>query len=89
MYTQSYRFKELTKILKPLIIEEKGRTVKIKPKVVVQVLYEEIQKSPTYKSGYALRFPRLQLLRTGDKKLEDINTLKDIIYFYKKQKNKF
>ncbi len=53
------QFEELTKKLKGLITEEKGREVKLKPEVIVEVGYEEIQKSPTYGSGYALRFPRL------------------------------
>ncbi len=41
-------FEQLTKELKPLIISEKGKSVKVKPKVVVEVYYEEIQKSPKY-----------------------------------------
>lgn len=52
-------FEELTRKLKGLIIEEKGTEVRLKPKVIVEVGYEEIQKSPKYESGYALRFPRL------------------------------
>ncbi|MEM2121712.1 MAG: ATP-dependent DNA ligase, partial [Candidatus Woesearchaeota archaeon] len=47
-------FEELTKTLKPLIIEQKGRFVKLKPEVIVEVAYEEIQKSPEYDSGFAL-----------------------------------
>jgi DNA ligase-1 len=67
------QFKEMTELLKPLIIEEKGQEVKIKPKIVVEVAYEEIQHSPTYSSGYALRFPRLVRIRS-DKGLLDIDT---------------
>jgi DNA ligase-1 len=51
-------FESLTKKIKPLIIEEKGKNVKIKPKIIVAVTYQEIQKSPNYDSGWALRFPR-------------------------------
>ncbi|MBI4154388.1 ATP-dependent DNA ligase, partial [Candidatus Woesearchaeota archaeon] len=40
-------FEDVTNLVKPHIIEEKGREVKVKPKVVVEVAYEEIQKSPT------------------------------------------
>ncbi len=54
---------ELTKMLKSLIISEKGSEIKVKPKIVIEVAYEEIQKSPTYSSGYALRFPRFIRLR--------------------------
>lgn len=79
-------FGELTKLLKPLIISEKGREVSVKPDVVVEVAYEEIQKSPTYESGFALRFPRLLRLRTADKKASQANTLDDIQMIYKGQK---
>jgi DNA ligase-1 len=56
-------FEQLTELLKPVIIKEKGRDVVVKPAVVVEVNFEEIQKSPTYSSGYALRFPRVIRLR--------------------------
>jgi DNA ligase-1 len=52
-------FDELTNLLKPLIISEEGKNVKVKPRIVVSVHYQEIQKSPTYNSGFALRFPRI------------------------------
>lgn len=77
-------FKELTKILKPLIIEEKGRIVKVKPKIVVTVTYQEIQKSPTYSSGFALRFPRVTRLRP-DRSMSDIAFLNEIKSEYAKQ----
>ena len=56
-------FSDLTKTLKKLIIKSSGKNVEIEPKVIVQVSYEEIQKSPTYNSGFALRFPRINILR--------------------------
>jgi ATP-dependent DNA ligase I len=77
-------FEELTNLLKPLIVEEKGIKVKIKPKVVVEVVYQEIQKSPTYSSGYALRFPRLIRLRP-DKAPKDADTIETIKKLYEEQ----
>lgn len=77
-------FEELTKLLKPLIIEEKGREVKIKPEVVVEVIYQEIQKSPTYESGYALRFPRILRMRP-DKSIYEADTIETIKKLYKEQ----
>ena len=68
-------FVEMTRLLKPLIISEKGKEVKVKPKIVIEVGYEEIQKSPTYASGYALRFPRVIALRTMDKGPEQASAL--------------
>lgn len=78
-------YEELTVALKKLVIEEKGRSVKVRPKIVVEVIYQEIQKSPTYSSGYALRFPRIHRLRV-DKGVSEINTLKDMERFYRQQK---
>jgi DNA ligase-1 len=80
-------FKDLTKILKPYIEFEKGNEVKIKPKIVIEIAYEEIQKSPTYSSGYALRFPRLLRLRI-DKGPEETDTIQRLEYIYKLQKGK-
>ena len=78
---------EISKMLEPLIIKKSGRNVDIKPKIIVQVKYEEIQKSPTYNSGYALRFPSLVIIRL-DKPLKDINTLQDIEKIFDNQRGK-
>jgi DNA ligase-1 len=69
--------KEMTETLKPEITSEIGKEVKIKPRVIFEAAYEEIQKSPTYSSGYALRFPRLVRIRP-DKGIEDIDTLQRV-----------
>ena len=78
-------FPQLTKELKKLIISEKGKQVKLKPKIVVEIAYEEIQKSPTYDSGFALRFPRIVRLRT-DRSEKDADILERINSIFKKQK---
>ena len=80
-------FKQLTEELKPLITNQKGREVKTKPKVVVEVTYGEIQKSPTYSSGYALRFPRVVKLRL-DRGPDECSTLNMVEDFYYSQKKK-
>jgi len=77
-------FKEMTKILKPLIEKEEGRTVRVKPKIVVSVVYQNIQDSPTYASGFALRFPRITRIRP-DRGIDDIATLSEIKRDYKKE----
>ncbi len=84
---EGVKFEEMTKLLKPLIISEKGREVKIKPKIVIEVDYEEIQKSPTYASGYALRFPRVVKIR-DDRRPEEINTLSEVEDLYYGQKKR-
>ena len=81
-------FEELTEKIKPLILEEEGKSVKIKPKIVVSVTYQEIQKSPTYSSGFALRFPRFTALRP-DKPLSEITTLKELEKDFENQKRNY
>ncbi|WP_231183022.1 ATP-dependent DNA ligase LigA [Haladaptatus sp. DYF46] len=49
---------ELTELLEPHIATQDGQTVELSPEIVFEVGYEEIQRSPTYSSGFALRFPR-------------------------------
>lgn len=53
----------LTDRLEPLIREQDGRDVELDPRVVLEVKYEELQESPKYDSGFALRFPRFLRVR--------------------------
>ncbi len=75
---------EFTKMLKPLIVKEEGKFVEIMPKVVIEVTYQEIQKSPKYRSGFALRFPRFVALR-DDKSPEEADTIERVAQLYKLQ----
>ncbi|MFP4523109.1 MAG: ATP-dependent DNA ligase [Candidatus Nanoarchaeia archaeon] len=74
-------FAQLTSLLEPLIVDKISKEVVVKPEVVVEIAYEEIQKSPTYGSGYALRFPRVIRLRP-DRALDDIAYVEDIEELY-------
>jgi DNA ligase-1 len=80
-------FDELTEQLKPHITSKKGNEVKVKPKIVVEVAYEEIQKSPTYSSGFALRFPRLLRVR-ADKSPEEADDVGRIERLYSQQRGR-
>jgi len=77
-------FQELTDILKPHIYKQEGKRVWIKPKLVIEVLYDEIQKSPKYSSGFALRFPRLVRIRP-DRSPKDIDTIERVKVLFEKQ----
>lgn len=77
---------ELTERLEPLIQQEDGREVTLQPEVVLEVAYEEIQESPTYGSGYALRFPRFIQVRE-DIDLEGVDTLEKVESLYDQQGN--
>ena len=49
-----------------------------------EVAYQEIQKSPKYESGYALRFPRFVRLR-DDKDVDEADTIERVERLYKLQ----
>lgn len=78
---------ELTEMFRDLIVVEKGMEVEIKPAVIFEVAYEEIQKSPSYSSGYALRFPRLVTVR-DDKSLEEADSLERVTFLYGGQRGR-
>jgi DNA ligase-1 len=54
---------ELTNRLEPLVTARSGQHVELEPDIVFEIGYSEIQRSPTYDSGYALRFPRFVAVR--------------------------
>ncbi|MBI4089282.1 MAG: ATP-dependent DNA ligase [Candidatus Levybacteria bacterium] len=75
-------------------------SVWIKPEIVIEVLADEITRSPIHTAGsivtksgdkepgYALRFPRLVSFRTSDKKPEDATTVSELISMYRQQNKK-
>lgn len=71
------QLKEMNELVKKAIIKKEDEKVILSPSIVVEVEYEEIQKSPTYKSGYALRFPRLVRIR-HDKEANEASNLEMI-----------
>ncbi len=75
---------ELTELFKPLIVSQEGKRVEFIPKYVFEVAYQEIQKSPKYESGYALRFPRFIRLR-DDKDVDEADTIERVENLYKMQ----
>jgi DNA ligase-1 len=79
------QYEEMTRLLKELIISEKGKEVVVKPQIVVEVGYQEIQKSPNYESGFALRFPRFIRLRVGDKGPEEADSIDRLKKLYESQ----
>jgi len=68
---------ELSDLLDPHVRGESGQRVEFAPEVVFEVGYEELQSSPTYESGYALRFPRFLGVRS-DKAPADADSLERI-----------
>ena len=48
----------------------------MKPEMVFEISFENIQVSKRHKSGIAVRFPRISKWRK-DKKVRDVNNIKD------------
>ncbi len=75
--SEGVSYGEIDKLLQPLIISEEGNGVRVKPKIIVSVTYQNLQASPTYSSGFALRFPRITHYRP-ERGLHDIASLDDV-----------
>jgi DNA ligase-1 len=56
----------------------------VKPAIVAEVAFSEVQRSPKYRSGFALRFARIVRLRP-DKSPHDVATLEDVKRVYDEQ----
>ena len=67
-------FEDLTARLKRLVIEDHGFWISVRPEIVLEVAFNEIQRSPKYESKMALRFARVTRIR-DDKGPDDIETL--------------
>ena len=78
------QFREMTERLWALAVADDGYTVRVRPEVVVEVAYNEIQKSPTYASGFALRFARITRLRE-DKPASQATTIEELRALYERQ----
>lgn len=67
---------QTTELLK-LEIARDRYTVHVEPKLVAEIAFNEIQVSPRYKSGLALRFARVKRFRT-DKSAADADTFETV-----------
>ena len=79
-----HEFAEMTVRLRGLAVSDDGYTVRVRPQTVVEVAYNEIQKSPTYRSGLALRFARIVRVR-DDKDPAQATTLAELRARYEQQ----
>jgi DNA ligase-1 len=74
--------KELTAKLEPKIITTRGRNVEIEPEMVIEVDFQDIQKTNRYEAGYVLRIPRFKRERT-DKSTREADNLERLKRLYK------
>ena len=70
-------FRAMTERLSALAVGEEGATVFVEPRVVVEVLFTDLQRSPTYRAGLALRFARITRIR-DDKTPAEADTLEHL-----------
>lgn len=77
-------FQEMTLRLQQLKLRETSYTVFVRPEIVVEVAFNEIQQSPTYPSGFALRFARITRIRR-DKSPDSADTLDRVRTLFNKQ----
>lgn len=75
---------QVTNRLKESAVSKDGHRVNVIPKIVVEVVYNEIQQSPKYKSQMALRFARITRIR-ADKSPEEASTIEQVREIYDRQ----
>jgi len=78
------QFREMTERLLALKKDESRGTVTVRPEIVVEVAYNDLQRSPQYEGGIALRFARIVRIR-DDKKPADADTLATMSSAFERQ----
>jgi len=78
--------KRLNIEMKQLILEKFGPTLMLKPKIVVEIEFDEIQINKRTKAGFTLRFPRFRAIR-WDKPASEADSLSEVSRLYE-QKSK-
>jgi DNA ligase-1 len=76
--------REFTEYFLNHTIEDQGYRRLVKPTIVLEVAFNNIQRSNRHDSGFALRFPRIVRLRP-DKTSDQIDTLDRVRELYAKQ----
>lgn len=79
--------KELTQYFLEHTTEDRGYQRDVEPTVVLEVAFNNIQRSDRHESGFALRFPRIVRLRP-DKPVAEIDTLARVREIFSSQHSK-
>ena len=69
--------KKIDSKIKKIIEESYGPVKKVRPEIIVELLFDSISESKRHKSGIAVRFPRMKRIRF-DKNLNDIDRLSSL-----------
>ncbi|RLG55962.1 MAG: hypothetical protein DRN99_01065 [Thermoproteota archaeon] len=70
-------FEEMTRRLLSIKVGEFKRGIVVRPEVVVEVEYDEVQPSPKYRAGIALRLARIKRIRE-DKSVSEVDTVQEL-----------
>ena len=76
--------RELTAFFLQNITGREGGKLQVQPLVVLEVAFNNMQKSRRHESGFALRFPRILRLRS-DKTATEIDTLETVKKIFERQ----
>ncbi len=77
-------FEAMTRRLLSIALEHRPWGVIVRPEVVVEVAFDEVQRSPRYDGGLALRFARILRIR-DDKPVTEVCTLDELRRVYARQ----
>ena len=78
---------ELTEYFHQHTLEDQGYRLRVDPTIVLEVAFNNIQRSSRHESGFALRFPRIVRLRP-DKPVSEIDTLDHVRELYERQQGR-
>ena len=74
-----------TAALSSLQVSSDGWTVQVRPELVVEIAFSDVQKSPRYPAGLALRFARVKRYRP-DKPASEADTLAAVRAIFERQR---
>lgn len=80
-------FESVTKILLATKTREEGNTVFVRPTLVVEVAFNELQRSLRYGAGFVLRFARIIRIR-DDKVPTDVDAIEKVGEIFRKSAEK-
>jgi DNA ligase-1 len=77
---------QLTKLFKEISLGDNGRVFAVPPRVVLEIAFDQIQRSARHASGFAFRFPRIKTIR-WDKRPEDADRIERVEEIYQSPAN--
>jgi DNA ligase-1 len=80
-------FEAMTRRLLSIKTGEEWWGVTVRPEVVVEVAFNEVQRSPHYEGGLALRFARIVRIR-DDKSPHEADTYKRLLQVFREQQER-